>query len=382
MKIEERPLREYLYKRPQIENNVCNYCKSNNIFNGRCEDCLKKNITLYYSLRNIEIKSHILKTEFNLSLKQKKASKFFLEHYINKKNAYLNAVCGSGKTEIMYEVILYALNKGDKVLIAIPRKEIVFELYKRLKNVFINTTIKYIDGKNHDDNGELLISTINQLIHYENEFDLIILDEVDAYPYQENEYLERLVKKSLKTDGVIFKMSATEKEKIDSDKYIINRRYHNYDLEYPIFIKDNSKKIDENEKLKEILLNNNRKIIIYTYSIRKSQEIADYFGCEYVNSKNKRSKEIISSFKNNRSNILVSTTILERGITIPNLDVVILDAENRVFSYQTIIQICGRVGRSSTDRMGRIYIFYKYYSLKFLKVKRYIKQMNYEMQDL
>ena len=87
--------------------------------------------------------------DFSLSKDQQNASNFFLEHLKIKRNAFLNAVCGSGKTEIMYESILHALNEGMKVIITIPRKEIVRELSLRLKNVFKDTTIHYLDQDNH-----------------------------------------------------------------------------------------------------------------------------------------------------------------------------------------------------------------------------------------
>ena len=51
---------------------------------------------------------------------------------------------------------------------------------------------------------------------------------------------------------------------------------------------------------------------------------------------------------------LVTTTILERGITIDNLQVVVLFANHKVFNYQTLIQIAGRVGRNTKHPKGEV----------------------------
>lgn len=48
----------------------------------------------------------------------------------------MKGVCGAGKTEIIYGVIEYALNLGQRVCLTMPRKELVVELSKELKNNF------------------------------------------------------------------------------------------------------------------------------------------------------------------------------------------------------------------------------------------------------
>ena len=376
MKIIYKYKEDILYKMNQITNGHCNLCKSDNVYNNRCLDCGFSNKELYFIERYINNKTHYYKLDFELSLKQKKASNFFLEKYMKKENAYLNAVCGSGKTEIMYETINYALNNNDKVLIAIPRKEIVMELYNRLKEVFVNTTIKALDGLHHDDNAELLISTVHQLIHYEDEFDLIILDEADAYPFSFNDYLKRLLHKSLKKDGVLIVMSATEKEKIKYEKFTLNRRYHNHDLKMPEFYKINEEDVLYSKEFNNIISNKDRKFIIYTSSIKKALYIGNILNSKVVSSKNEHTQEIVEDFKRNNDKLLVSTTILERGITIKGLDVIIIDASSSVFTKETIIQICGRVGRKIDDPIGNIYIFYQTNSLKFRRVREYINRMN------
>ena len=377
MRLNKYKVDNYLYKKTNLINKECLMCKGTNIYNNQCTDCNTGLIDIYYSERIIKPHKHSLNMEFDLSLNQAKASKYFLSHLVKKRNAFLNAVCGSGKTEIMYESILYALNHNLKVVITIPRKEIVKELSQRLKNVFKDTVIKYVDGDNHDDDCDLLLSTVNQLINYENEFDLIILDEADAYPYSDNPFLKRLLNKALKKDGVIFYMSATIKERFNIDTYTINRRYHGHDLVLPKYylMEDD---ISNNSDFLNIL-NDNRKHIIYVPSIRILNELSSKLNIDKISSESKIKDKLLDSLKNGSINNLLSTTILERGITIKDVDVIILYAEHKVFTYQTLIQIAGRVGRKIGDETGNVYIFYRHNSIKFYFVNRYIKRMNNEM---
>lgn len=376
MKLIKNKEDSFCYPKVNIKNNECPWCLSKNIRDGQCFDCGKKIDKIYYKERIIKISnSHTIRMKFNLSNEQKKASLFFLDHYKKRNNAFLYAVCGSGKTEIMYESIKECLNDGLKPLIAIPRKEIVQELYSRLKNVFINTHISFIDGTHHDDSGQLLISTVNQLINYENEFDLIVLDEADAYPYSDSPFLHRLIQKGLKKDGVLFMMSATKKERINYDTFTLKRRYHNHDLSMPIFINIEDKEIAKSSVFHNII-KGNRKFIIYVPSIEYGRKLSNTLNALMISSKSDNPDKIINRFKSGDDKILISTTILERGITINDLDVIVFEADNPVFTHQTIIQICGRVGRSFEDPTGNIYIFYRKNRIKFYLVKKYIRRMN------
>lgn len=44
---------------------------------------------------------------------------------------------------------------------------------------------------------------------------------------------------------------------------------------------------------------------------------------------------------------LVTTTILERGVTFAGLNVLVLGADDELFNSASLVQIAGRVGRST-----------------------------------
>ena len=212
-------------KIPAVTKTICNRCLSKNIFIENdiayCLDCytygeISELNTLYRFNRDIEKTNHVLKMDFALTPLQEKGSEFLLNNFKLKKDCFLQAVCGAGKTEMTYRVILEALNQNLKIAFVIPRVEVLIELFNRFRVSFPKTKITLLYQENKSiTNENLVLSTPQQLIHFHEEFDLIILDEADSFPYAGNTFLERLLKKSVKPTGNIFYMSATLTQDID-----------------------------------------------------------------------------------------------------------------------------------------------------------------------
>ena len=157
------------------------------------------------------------KLAYNLSNDQLKLSKQLLENYINGYDTLVHAVCGSGKTEIVLETIKYAIESGKKVGFAIPRKDVVRELTTRFKGIFKNNKVESVYGGHTSKiEGDLVCITTHQLFRYRHYFDLLIIDEVDAFPFNDNEVLESFLKNSVK--GNMIMMSATPPQRVVDDE--------------------------------------------------------------------------------------------------------------------------------------------------------------------
>ena len=73
---------------------------------------------------------------------------------------------------------------------------------------------------------------------------------------------------------------------------------------------------------------------------------------------------------------LVTTSILERGVTIKNLQVIVYNADNYLFDSKALIQMAGRVGRKIDAYDGEVVFLGGYNSTSMQEAKRKILQAN------
>lgn len=64
-----------------------------------------------------------------------------------------------------------------------------------------------------------------------------------------------------------------------------------------------------------------------------------------------------SSNASAKTDILITTTILERGVTFDAVSVIVYGANHRVFTSSTLVQIAGRVDRRQEFNYGEV-LFY------------------------
>lgn len=94
------------------------------------------------------------------------------------------AVTGAGKTEMMFPLLEAVLTAGGKVAVATPRRDVVLELAPRLAAAFPQVCRVVLYGGSEDrlQLGDLTLATTHQLIRFKEAFDLVVIDEVDAFP--------------------------------------------------------------------------------------------------------------------------------------------------------------------------------------------------------
>lgn len=84
----------------------------------------------------------------------------------------------------------------------------------------------------------------------------------------------------------------------------------------------------------------------------------------------------VTAFRERTIRLLVTTTILERGVTIPCSDVFILDADNGLFDEASLVQMAGRAGRSMDDPAGRVVFASSRRTRSQVKAVAQIRKMN------
>lgn len=328
---------------------------------------------------------------YTLSEEQKNLAHKIKEGFIKNLNTLVYAVCGAGKTELVFEVIEYALKNKMQVGFAIPRKDVVIELRNRLESAFKNNKVIAVYGGNNEElNGEIIVLTTHQLYRYQNFFDLLILDELDAFPYKDNVVLEALFKRSVKRNYVL--MSATPSNRIINEFNKPNHqilklfhRYHKHPLPVPIIkILHLTDKYTFVIKQLKKYQKENKPTLVFAPTISICEDLYKILKIfvkkgDYVHSKRNERGQIIQDFRDKKTMYLVTTSVLERGVTLPNLQVIIFDTHHELYNSAALIQISGRVGRVKDYPKGDIYYVAKRSTEEMELSIRTIKEYNKDL---
>ncbi|WP_369678465.1 helicase-related protein, partial [Bacillus licheniformis] len=74
--------------------------------------------------------------------------------------------------------------------------------------------------------------------------------------------------------------------------------------------------------------------------------------------------------------VLVTTTILERGVTVKKAQVGVLGAESAVFTESALVQMAGRAGRHPEHTDGDVCFFHYGRTKSMNAARRHIQNMN------
>ena len=351
----------------------CNRCgntdmkyfyKDENVF--YCRKCIqfgRINVNEEIQPKTYMCKKHKVhpKLDFELTVEQKRVSNLVLDYALEGHDTLVYACCGAGKTEITFEVITRFLNDGKKVGFAISRRQVVLEIASRLKKTFPRlNVIAVCQGHTDIDDGDLIVCTMHQLYRYHQTFDLLIMDEVDAFPYKNNEVLENIANNACK--GVKVYLTATPNQQLlESDIKVVElfKRPHGNPLIVPKFIC--LPRFLQYVHMIYILLKHKGQWLVFVPTILLANQLASifsiFFPCKSFTSKTENKEEVIEMFRNHEIPVLFTSTILERGVTFKNIHILVLQSNHNVFDQASLIQIAGRVGRDPNFPNG-LALFY------------------------
>ncbi len=316
--------------------------------------------------KDYRIKKNIkLTLDYPLSAKQKKISDEVVTCLKEKKNVLIHAVTGAGKTELVYKAIEMYLSLGLHVGFATPRKDVVIDLKPRIQEAFKDARVIAVYGEHTKRlNGDIIVLTTHQLYRYNHYFDLLILDEIDAFPYAGNRLLQTFFYNSVRGNYIL--LSATpsteilDKMKREGRVLELFERYHKGKLIVP-------KVIEKPEYfliatcLKELkrFITLKKPVFIFVPTIETGKNLFKLLSLfikdgSFVSSQEEMRKIDIEKFKNGDLKYLVTTSILERGVTVKDLQVIVFEADNYIYNKETLIQIAGRVGRKIGATNGEV----------------------------
>lgn len=332
-----------------------------------------------------------------LTRAQKQISEALINSYQVRQSHLVYAVTGAGKTEMLFPLIHKTLQKGCRIAIVSPRVDVCLELYPRFTSAFQKEDIMLLYGNQKEDYRytHFVVATTHQLWRFYKAFDVVVVDEVDAYPYANNPFLAYGVKTSLKKDGVLIYLTATPSKdlmKLGERKALgvsyLPKRYHGHALPVPrcffdYFLNQELAKMKLPRCLKKILSHQERSCLIFFPNIKRMKKCYRLLCQEfprkkiaYVYAGKKDRESLVNKMRLGEIDWLLCTTILERGVTFPNIDVIVFEANHRTFTIASLVQISGRVGRKKEFPTGSIYFLHTGKSRAMKKCLAQIKEMN------
>ncbi len=312
------------------------------------------------------------------------------------------AVCGAGKTEVAMPAVQQVLAAGGRVLWATPRRDVVTELAPRLTAAFPDISLAALHGQAavrfSDD--PLVIATTHQAIRFFSAFDLVILDEVDAFPYSANPMLELAVQRALRPDGKLIYLTATPTPQLrqqvrrgQAQQVTLPLRWHGHPLPVPVSKRVRLPRPGQaawpippllSEIITASLEEDSCQLLIYVPSVRLAEQVGQalkvHFGsqqAEYIHARDPQRDVKRARFFAGEFPILVTTTSLERAVTIPRVNIVVLYADHAtIFSTPVLMQIAGRAGRAAAYPTGKVYYLAERPSREMRQAIKQIQQLN------
>ncbi|TMN21359.1 DNA/RNA helicase [Lentibacillus cibarius] len=310
------------------------------------------------------------------------------------------AVCGAGKTEMLFSGISEALKQGQRICLATPRSDVVLELLPRMREAFAAVSIQGLYGGSEDKDAtaQFILATTHQLMRFKHAFDTIIIDEVDAFPYTHDPSLPFAAKRAVKPAGTTIYLTATPRQehqaKIARKKLphvFVPVRFHGHPLPVPEYRMCPSLKKDFEQghppnaflKWYSRRKNTSRQLLLFVPSVRLAEALSESLSdmlqdhvVRSVHAADTDREQKVSQFRHRDFDILITTTILERGVTFPAVDVCVLAANHQVFDEAALVQIAGRAGRSPDDPTGEVIFFHDGKTEAMIKAIKLIKRMN------
>ncbi|KRM72341.1 comF operon protein 1 [Lacticaseibacillus brantae DSM 23927] len=320
---------------------------------------------------------------------QAQVSQALIESAMQRHDHLLWAVTGAGKTEMLFPVIAHALAANQRVVIASPRIDVILELAPRLQAAFAHLPIAvYYGDSGEQPESQLVLATTHQLLRFYQAFDLTIVDEVDAFPFAANPMLAFAVKQASK--GAVIYLTATPSQelikRVQTKTLAVSylpRRFHGAPLPVPkIAFGRHFQRVPA--KVRRVLLEtvaSGRQVLVFVPQVDwlpVIERLVAKLGLSVasVHAQDPERATKVQNFRHHVWQCLVTTTILERGVTIYRCGVIVLQADSALFSAAALIQMAGRAGRSADSPDDPVWFFASHYTRSLATATSQIALMN------
>ncbi len=333
---------------------------------------------------------------------QARAAGMLREWYVSGsgREALVWAVCGAGKTEVSFGTMHAALLAGQKVLFAAPRRDVVAELAPRVRAAFPGAPCSVFhggDGGQRDFRADITLATTHQAMRFYDRFGLAILDEADAFPFAGSEALAASVDRALARDGRLVIMTATPSPghlaRVRSGELLCIRipvRHHGITLPVPkVVTTAEDAFLTTLARLCSESVESGAPLIVFVPRRRLAREVALQISSvlpgarvEWVHSQDPARDAKREAIAQARCDVLVSTSVMERGVTVDGVDVIVCNADAEdVFDYRALVQMAGRAGRTTANPRGRVWFLCAHVNWHIRMAGDIVREMNAEAAE-
>jgi len=340
----------------------------------------KKDLGLSRNITEKDIDSFYKILPFSLTSDQEKVIGEIVEDMNNEKvmNRLLQGDVGSGKTIVSFAAMYFNKLSGYQSALMAPTEILATQHYNNIKKLFndkirVSLLIGSLTKKEknaiykelEEGNIDIIIGThalIQEDVKYYN-LGLVITDEQHRFGVNQRANLKN---KGIKPD--ILYMSATPIPRTfaltiygDMDVSTIKKMPKGR-IPVKTIVKKDTEITSVLELMYEELKNNHQIYVIAplidgedsdlmsvnTLRDKMNLAFASKYNIEVLHGKmaNALKDDIMLKFKNNEVNILISTTVIEVGVDVPNASMIVIFDAN-MFGLSTLHQLRGRVGRGS-----------------------------------
>lgn len=338
----------------------------------------KKERAISIPLDSKNINSFLKSLPYELTSDQNKAIQEILNDCLSTTpmNRLLNGDVGSGKTVVAAIAILNSIKNGFSAILLAPTTVLAKQHFDTFEKLF----------KKFDIDIELCISTEKNISNAENkliigthailysktlprDLNLVIIDEQHRFGVEQREYFKKEGKRAphyLTMTATPIPRSLTEiffggmhvseirekpKERIEVKTYFtpVKKRLECFDWVKEKIISSGREEraffiyplIEETEK-------STRKSILNEFETLT--KIFTGLNVQYLHGKLKEEEKnkLLDDFRKKKIDVLVSTTVIEVGIDIPDATIMVIEDSER-FGLAQLHQLRGRVGRSDKD---------------------------------
>lgn len=319
--------------------------------------------------------------------------------------------CGAGRPETVFGAVREVLKRGGRVLFGVPRRDVLDDLVSRLERAFPGVSVEVRYGRprsNNSKNSDIVLASTHHALRFYSSFDLVVLDESDAFPYRANPILINALRRAKKKEGKLIYITPTPAPDIyaraqrgEIKVVQIPIRQHGHPLVIPRVVMEKDIVLEDKlsdkvvQLIRESIEEDQAQVLVVVPNGYLSSRVGELLlsRLEALNLQGLRERPIIytgahdperdkkvDAYFRGEANILITTGLTGRGDLAPSSNMVVLWSDNEIFDEGYLLQLAGRVGWSESYPGGKVWFVGARITREMEGAIRKIRLLNEEAQ--